>query len=54
MKTREWKGWLEVDNCCTCITGPFKKISKDIDDVLLDTIIWETHAGSVSDLRTFQ
>ena len=52
MKTREWKWLLEADNCC--VTGPFKKIPKGIDNVLLDKIIRETHAGSVSDLRTFQ
>ena len=46
------EGLLEADNCC--VTGPFKKIPEDTDNVLLDTIIWETHAGSVSDLRTFQ
>ena len=52
MKSREWKGLINAENCC--IIGPFKKISTDLDNDLLDTIIRTTQAGSLSDLRTFQ
>ena len=40
MKSREWKGLINAENCC--IIGPFKKISTDLDNDLLDTIIRTT------------
>ena len=42
MKSREWKGLINAENCC--IIGPFKKISTDLDNDLLDTIIRTTQA----------